>query len=62
MDPLFQAVLITLLILLGFGLEHMRIRWVLWKKRKARRFMSYRKDPEPQMGRWTPEHGRSAWR
>ncbi len=64
-DPFFQAVLFGSLIALGIGMEHLRIRWAVKRKKQHRRStlgMGYRKEPEPQMGRWTSEHGRAAWR
>lgn len=63
-DPFFQAILFGSLIALGIGLEHMRIRHVQKRKKQARRqYLGMgRKDPEPQLGRWTSEHGKASWR
>jgi hypothetical protein len=64
-DPFFQAVLFGSLIALGIGFEHMRIRWAMKRKKQHRRQylgMGYRKEVEPQLGRWTPDHGKAAWR
>jgi hypothetical protein len=36
-DPLFQAIVAGSLFALGIGAEHMRIRYVNWRKKQRRR-------------------------
>ena len=60
-DPLFQGVLFGSLIALGIGIEHMRIRYSIHRKKQIRRQsigVNYRKDPEPVWGNWTADIGR----
>lgn len=57
---LFHAVIVGSFFALGIGAEHMRIRWAMRKKRKARReFLGVtRRNPEPVWGAWSADFGR----
>ena len=60
MTDLFVTVFCA--VLTGFGLEHIRIRYVQHRKRRGRRQflgMPSRRDPEPSWARWSPEIGRA---
>jgi len=60
-DPVFQAIVAGTLIAFGIGLEHMRIRLTIRRKKQLRREslgIGYRRDPEPVWARWSPEIGR----
>ncbi len=64
-ELLHDAIVAGLLVALGFGLEHIRIRWSQRQKRHKRKQAlgrDYRPSPEVYTGRWTADHGRTQWR